>query len=178
MESILTPWDQWTFQFHVWFPWPSSHRWGPAGRREKTLGTRSRFVSVFHLFLESVSQDFSRTFLASFLPPTCLFRTKCFPFQYLSIWSDCSVLTMSTGLTAVSWLISVNTGATGHFMAAGQRSLQACLHTPQRLWPNYCVCVFLRTFGKLLFLYYFPRTFHWDETVFEGWHRGQEPRQK
>lgn len=39
---------------------------------------------------------------------TCLFRTRCFPFQYFSIWSACSVLTMSTGFTAVSWLISAN----------------------------------------------------------------------
>lgn len=42
------------------------------------------------------------------LSPTCLFKTRCFPFQYLSICRDCSVLTMSTGFTAVSWLISVN----------------------------------------------------------------------
>lgn len=41
--------------------------------------------------------------------PTCLFNTRCFPFQYLSIWRDCRVLTISTGFTAVSWLISVNT---------------------------------------------------------------------
>lgn len=40
---------------------------------------------------------------------TCLFKIRCFPFQYLSICNDCSVLTISTGLTAVSWLISVNT---------------------------------------------------------------------
>lgn len=39
---------------------------------------------------------------------TCLFNTKCFPFQYLSICRDCRVLTMSTGLTAVSWLISAH----------------------------------------------------------------------
>lgn len=39
---------------------------------------------------------------------TCLFRTRCFPFQYFSIWSACNVLTMSTGFTAVSWLISAN----------------------------------------------------------------------
>lgn len=37
---------------------------------------------------------------------TCLFKTRCLPFQYLSIWSACRVLTISTGLTAVSWLIS------------------------------------------------------------------------
>ena len=37
---------------------------------------------------------------------TCLFNTRCFPFQYLSIWRDCRVLTISTGFTAVSWLIS------------------------------------------------------------------------
>lgn len=43
------------------------------------------------------------------LCPTCLFNTRCFPFQYLSIWRDCRVLTISTGFTAVSWLISVNT---------------------------------------------------------------------
>lgn len=41
---------------------------------------------------------------------SCLFSTRCFPFQYLSIWRDCRVLTMSTGFTAVSWLISVRPG--------------------------------------------------------------------
>lgn len=41
-----------------------------------------------------------------FCSVTCLFNTKCFPFQYFSICSDCNVLTISTGFTAVSWLIS------------------------------------------------------------------------
>src|SRR4029434_2953782 len=37
---------------------------------------------------------------------TCLFSTRCLPFQYLSICRDCSSIAMSTGFTAVSWLIS------------------------------------------------------------------------
>lgn len=38
---------------------------------------------------------------------SCRFSTRCFPFQYLSMLSDCRVLTMSYGLIAVSWLMSV-----------------------------------------------------------------------
>ena len=48
---------------------------------------------------KAMSKKASRNF-------TCLFKTRCFPFQYLSIWRACRVLTMSTGFTAVSWLIS------------------------------------------------------------------------
>ncbi len=39
---------------------------------------------------------------------TCLLRTKCFPFQYLSMPRNCSVLTMSLALMAVCWLRSRN----------------------------------------------------------------------
>lgn len=78
---------------------------------------------------------------------TCRFNTKCFPFQYLSICRDCRVLTMSTGLTAVSWLISAN--YTNHM----------CFENSGALWfwgggdGIVCHCVFCLTFdGDLLAL--------------------------
>jgi hypothetical protein len=39
-------------------------------------------------------------------PPTCLFKTRCFPFQYFNMPRACRVLTISFALMAVSWLTS------------------------------------------------------------------------
>lgn len=138
MASILRQWGQWSCCYHVWSPWPSSRRWGPTGGKKCALVNYSNVVQnnkadmlvlITHVkrgitlsnnqpAISLVKKAFSAngtehernadfdTLIA--LSPTCLFKTRCFPFQYLSICRDCSVLTMSTGFTAVSWLISVN----------------------------------------------------------------------
>lgn len=71
----------------------------PFKRKGYLLGVKAPFCSPKPQGAFSNEQAADRNF-------TCLFKTRCFPFQYLSIWRACRVLTMSTGFTAVSWLIS------------------------------------------------------------------------
>lgn len=90
---------------------------GSSSLKLKWQSTSYQFGNVILYQMEKHQINFDlSSMIVKFL--TCLFKTRCFPFQYLSIWRDCSVLTISTGFTAVSWLISVNT-----YMGRGQSCL-------------------------------------------------------
>lgn len=106
---------------------------------------------------------------------TCLFKTRCFPFQYLSIWRDCSVLTISTGFTAVSWLISMNIKVRENVEGWISSSFQIISLHSLHPWKTYLKNSYLKVFFSLKYSLQVFRKLRCNFTICgTGTHRAAE----